>query len=322
MSTLCAVLVLTANFTIVDSVDIGDFANGVAFGNGYVWATENLVDQIFKIDPSNMQIVSTISYAGGLDGLGHDGTYLWLGYYPNAIHKIDTSGNVIGTWTSPGSYSYGMAYDGQDLWHSDQTTRNIYRLSYNDPSQILATFNVTWRPQDLEYFGGHLWAIGDNMTIYELDPTNMNVINTYPTERANSAGLAIGGGYLWFATNNRTGWVYKVSGIVGVQEPFVDKIPIGPWSVLVSPNPFRKATRLIVSGIQTAHQRLSLQIHDVSGRLVKSFDSGSSLITHRSLLIDWDGTNSIGRHVTPGVYFVRVEAGSAARTEKIVYLGQ
>ncbi len=315
MSALCTLVLIAANFTIVDSVDVGDYANGVAFGNGYVWACENAVDQIFKIDPSNMQVVSTISYAGGLDGLGHDGTYLWLGYYPNAIHKIDTSGNAVGTWTSPGSYSYGMAYDGQDLWHSDQNAQAIYRLSYNDPTQVLATFNVSWRPQDLEYYGGHLWAIGGNTTIYELDPANMNVINSYPTERANSAGLAIGGGFLWFSTNSRTGWVYKVSGIVGVQDPSVEETPIPSWSVLVSPNPFRKTTRFIVLGPRAADRKLSMQIHDASGRLVKSFDAVSSLI-------DWDGTNSIGRRVTPGVYFFQARAGTAARTGKIVYLGQ
>lgn len=208
------------NYTIIDSVDVGNYANGVAFGSGYVWAIDNGVDDIFKIDPNTMSIISTKSYPGGLDGLGYDGEYLWIGVWSSSIHKVDTAGNCIDTWTSPGAtYSYGMAFDGTYLWHSDKNLKMIYRLDYNDPTIVYESFSVAWTPRDLAWYGGHLWATANATTIYELDPTDMSIIDSWPSGRPNTAGIALGGGYLWFGSNaSQDGKVYKVDLPLGVEE--------------------------------------------------------------------------------------------------------
>jgi hypothetical protein len=213
-------LSLLLSWTIIDSVDIGDYANGVAYGSGYVWAVDNGVDHIFKIDPSDMSIVTSFSYPGGLDGLGYDGEYLWIGVWTSSIHKVDTTGTCVGTWSSPGAtYSYGMAYDGTFLWHSDKNTRTIYRLDYVNPSIVYESFSVAWEPRDLGWIRGNLWATANATTIYELDPTDMSIINSWPSGRSNTAGLALGGGYLWFGSNNQDrGMVYKVDVPLGIEE--------------------------------------------------------------------------------------------------------
>jgi len=305
------------SFTIVDSVDIGNFANGVAFGNGYVWACDNGSDNIYKIDPASMAIVSSFSYAGGLDGLCHDGEYLWIGYYPNLIHKIDELGGFIGSWSSPGgTYSYGMAFDGTYLWHADKNVRTIYKLDYLDPTAIVETFPVTWEPRDLGWYGGHLWASADYANIYELNPLDMTVINTYPATRSYCSGIALGGGYLWFGTNNSTGWVYKVDGVVGMEEvrPQNDDIKSGVISIY--PNPFTKLTKVSFSIGQGA-EGIELRIFDAAGRMVKDL-SGSISYAPCAVQVSWDGRNDAGQRVSSGVYFVCVNSHTIHQVAKVV----
>ncbi len=263
------------SFTIVDSVNIGGYANGVAFGNNYVWACENSSDFIFKIDPDNMQIVSSFYYSGGLDGLAHDGEYLWIGYWPDYIHKIDTTGNMVGSWPSPGAdYSYGMAFDGQYLWHSDKDLNMIYKLDYNDPTNIIESFAVSWVPRDLGWGRNNLWAIANANYVYELDPTNMNIINSWSTGRPYSSGIALGGGYLWFGTNSNTGWVYKVEGVIGIEEVSTPIAGLRFEILRVYPNPFRD--RVDIRWQTPSNIKFDLKVCDATGKLVKEFNSLSN----------------------------------------------
>lgn len=302
------------SFTIVDSVDIGNFANGVAFGNGYVWACDNGSDVIFKIDPVSMSIVTSFPYSGGLDGLCHDGEFLWIGFFPNMIHKIDTLGGFVGSWASPGgTYSYGMAYDGTNLWHADKNVRMIYQLDYNDPTTILQSFPVSWEPRDLGWYNGHLWASADYANIYELDPIDMTVLNSYFAGRPYCSGVALGGGFLWFGTNNSTGWVYKVDGVVGVDEEEAQEIPLQFGISSIKPNPFRtSATVEIIAD----DEHVTVTIFDISGRAVKMLYSG--VPGHNGTKVVWDGCNNNGQRVSSGVYFVRAMSQHNEHVAKVV----
>jgi flagellar hook assembly protein FlgD len=63
---------------------------------------------------------------------------------------------------------------------------------------------------------------------------------------------------------------------------------------------------------------VSLEIYDVSGRLVRTLVNGhrkSGPYTER-----WDGKDDAGRSVATGVYFYRMEAGSFNQTKRMVLL--
>ena len=314
MLSLSLVLCLLSQLNIIDSVDVGNFANGVAFLNKCLYVTENGNDQIYKINSDDMTIITSFSYPGGLDGLGSDGENLWLGYYNNSIHKIDTLGNLLGSWSSPGAYSYGMAWDSVNLWHSDKNLQTIYKLDYNDPTRVLASFYVQWEPRDLAWYRGHLWAIADNSFVYELDPTNMNIINSWPTQRDHTAGIALGDDYLYFSTNDNTGWVYKAEGFVGIKETKeYNNINI----LNLYPNPFRNSVNLSLN--ISRNQTVKVGIYDLSGQLVKHILNGKTNST--SLLLTWNGRNDIGNQVVPGVYLIHIENGNNRTFEKVVFLG-
>ncbi len=307
-------------FSIVDSVDIGNYANGVAFGNGYVWATENGYDSIFKIDPGNMQVISSFYYGTNfLCGLTHDSANLWLGCNYTYIHETDTSGNLINSWFLPGaSTSFGMAFDGVYLWHSDLTSRTIYKRDHSNPTNVIDSFVVAWQPQDLAWYGDHLWAIADNDYVYELDTTNMNIVNSWPTGRDHSSGIAIGGGFLWFSTNNNLGWVYKVEGYTSVEN---GSTPISEpdFEILrIYPNPFQGSVSFSISVSEAKEVRV--RIFDSSGRLVNNLFSGTP--EKPLFTINWNGKDISGSHVNSGIYFLRAKTKDKVVFKKIVSLGE
>ena len=314
MGIISVMFFCVVSFTIVDSVNIGAYANGVAFGNDYVWACDNGSDYIFKIDPDNMQITSSFYYYGGLDGLAHDGEYLWIGYWPDQIHKIDTMGNMVGSWPSPGQdYSYGMAFDGQYLWHADKDLNKIYKIEYNDPTIIIDSFFVSWTPRDLGWYGGHLWASADWAYIYELDPANMNIINSWAAGRPYCSGVALGGGYLWFGTNSNTGWVYKVEGAIGVEE-YASPIAESRFEILrVYPNPFSDRISIRFC-MEDNIEHTDLTIYDATGRVVKEFKNVSN--NH----IVWNSTDDYARKLHSGIYFLKLTVGDYTTTEKLLLI--
>jgi DNA-binding beta-propeller fold protein YncE len=315
MLTMSLVLCLFSQLNITDSVYVGNYPNGIAYINKYLYVTENGSDHIYKIDPDNMSIITSFSYPHGMDGLGDDGENLWLAFYPNSIHKIDTLGNLIGSWASPGPYSYGMTWDSTYLWHADQNLQTIYKLNYNDPTQVIASFSVSWVPRDLEWCRGHLWAIADLSFIYELDPTNMNIINSWPTQRNPASGIAIHDNYLYFSTNNNTGWVYKAEGFTGIDETKEDN-NIGMLNLY--PNPFHGFVNFSLN--ITRNQTLQVDVFDLAGQLVKKIFKGKAITA--SYRLTWDGRNDGGNKVVPGVYLVRIENGNESTLKKIVFLGQ
>jgi hypothetical protein len=85
------------------------------------------------------------------------------------------------------------------------------------------------------------------------------------------------------------------------------------------PNPFRPTTRFdYVIPNAAAASAVSLRVYDVAGHLVRELvdtpqASGSYSVT-------WRGTDDRGAAVTSGVYFVRLQAGSEVRTQKVVKL--
>lgn len=88
-------------------------------------------------------------------------------------------------------------------------------------------------------------------------------------------------------------------------------------SLLAShPNPFSQSTRIGFAVPAGAPRAVRVGVYDVSGRLVKSLESGtlSAGIHSRT----WDGRDESGRLVSAGVYMTRYEVGGETLTQKVV----
>lgn len=78
-----------------------------------------------------------------------------------------------------------------------------------------------------------------------------------------------------------------------------------------SPNPFLE--QVILRARVTGADKARVRIHDAGGRIVREWPSVS--VEESRLALTWDGTDSAGRRLSAGAYFVRIDAaGSSART--------
>ncbi len=63
-------------------------------------------------------------------------------------------------------------------------------------------------------------------------------------------------------------------------------------------------------------RELTLAVYDISGRRVREITSGIKTTGRHRL--SWDGRDSRGKQVSPGVYFIRMETGGYVRSRKII----
>jgi hypothetical protein len=96
------------------------------------------------------------------------------------------------------------------------------------------------------------------------------------------------------------------------------------WQTTLSqlaPNPFSDQIQIRFSILDTGYsvKPPSLKIYNTAGRLVKSFDLGSSIKNQESAII-WRGLDDQGRRVPAGVYFIRLETDETRQVKKAVLL--
>ena len=80
------------------------------------------------------------------------------------------------------------------------------------------------------------------------------------------------------------------------------------------PNPAR--TRVAIRYSLGSQCQTFLQVHDLTGRVVKTLCASSQ--KRGAYSVTWNGTDDHGRSLAHGVYFVRLTAGDYRATEKVV----
>jgi plastocyanin len=110
--------------------------------------------------------------------------------------------------------------------------------------------------------------------------------------------------------------VIVVTQATGINDPsgigqLPDKLELSNY-----PNPFNASTEIAFNLSQAGH--VSLNIYDITGSLLTTLiDRQMPAGLIRSI---WNGTDSRGRHVSSGVYFVRIETDTQATTHRAVLL--
>ncbi len=81
------------------------------------------------------------------------------------------------------------------------------------------------------------------------------------------------------------------------------------------PNPFKSATA--ISYNLDKQSNVKVTIYDVLGRIVRNYSMGYQDAGAHGVI--WNGRNSLGEKVAPGVYFYRLQARGQAVVKKMVY---
>ncbi len=89
---------------------------------------------------------------------------------------------------------------------------------------------------------------------------------------------------------------------------WTDRLSVQPY-----PNPAHNAVTILYA--RSADRGEDLRIYDVAGRMVRALALGTASGT-----ATWDGTDSMGRRVSAGVYFLRLTDGVRQETARLVYV--
>ena len=124
--------------------------------------------------------------------------------------------------------------------------------------------------------------------------------------------------YVWYEikTLNKDGGNYFVSGSSTVSQNHVNNnIQAGSFYLHPpTPNPVTHSTVLNFSLSQPGHAQLF--VYDISGRLVKVLLDGERNAGPQ--VLTWDGTDSVGKPITNGVYTVMLSSQRGSLTKRVV----
>ncbi len=109
-------------------------------------------------------------------------------------------------------------------------------------------------------------------------------------------------------------WV-PTSGVVGVDDTMSNQLTLA--TLQVSPNPFNPRTKITYELSREA--TVSLQVHDMSGRLVDELVIDETRPAGRYSVV-WEGRDRFGRQLPSGVYFCQLLAGNFIETTRMVLL--
>jgi hypothetical protein len=102
----------------------------------------------------------------------------------------------------------------------------------------------------------------------------------------------------------------------------VENLPtnLTPLSFNVYPNPFTNRTEFIFNLSDNSNkENASFCIYNINGQLIKSFSLGNN--TSSPVNLSWDGKDSKGRKLSPGIYFGILKVGDNKISKKVIRLG-
>ncbi|WP_298268804.1 YncE family protein [Geobacter sp.] len=149
--------------TRLQSIPIGfDGAAAVLFDGKYLWVANN-GNGICKIDPSTDSIVfssTSIMGAPSVNGIGFDGTHIWLpDFNNNVLNKIDPETNTVVATIPAGNGARGIAFDGTYIWLANSYDATIMRIDITT-NAIVETIQLPagTRPYNFVFDGTHMWV--------------------------------------------------------------------------------------------------------------------------------------------------------------------
>lgn len=116
---------------VIKSLDSkGKCPKGLTWDGSHVWVADASGAKIYGIDPTDEKRFLTFSATtDDPTGLAWDGNYFWIAdNYREKILKIDSDGEFIREFDSPGGDPRGLTWDGIYLWNADAADEKIYKI--------------------------------------------------------------------------------------------------------------------------------------------------------------------------------------------------
>ncbi|MBN3035816.1 MAG: choice-of-anchor D domain-containing protein [Bacteroidales bacterium] len=158
-------------------------------------------------------IVASYDIPGKASGLAFDGQYLYFGIYGtngDKVYRFDPATGVSSLLFSNPTIndSYGMTFDGANLWitdHGTSSSQPAYALELDFTGSVISQFNLPDHYMSgIAYDNGDFWVATyypDPGTIYKVDNTG-TVISQIPSPNSQPWDLCLQGTDLWVADYN------------------------------------------------------------------------------------------------------------------------
>lgn len=141
------------------------------------------------------------------EGIAHDAAAFWCDDPgTGTIHRVDASGNVLTSFSAPGSDTGGLAFDGSRLLDASPSDETIYRM--DTAGNVIEEIPVPGAPADLAAEGNRIWcAVGK--TVIALDASG-NPVDSFSFSET-VYGLAFDGRFLRVHAGSAPGSIHRVS---------------------------------------------------------------------------------------------------------------
>ncbi|MBU7015082.1 MAG: hypothetical protein HXS52_09700 [Theionarchaea archaeon] len=227
--------------------------NGLYFMDGSLWISSGLDKAILEFDLKTSQVIRTISVpCFETAGLTFDGENFWVADYARrTIYKVSIDGTVKGSYVTPYSTPYGLAWDGEALWILDvfgleeypDLFANIYPNSiiyrYNPDSGEILDFLESPAPfaGDIEYKNGEIIVTGvTSRKVFHINARGKTTSSWYYAPDSLPRAIAAGEENTYFITGMATREIFQVNldkraQYSDIREPSNVIIPF--WSIIM-----------------------------------------------------------------------------------------
>ena len=284
----------------------------------------------------------TYSYgAGGCDfyliKTDSMGSTIWQTTYggsgedrPRSIKQTNDGGYII----AGGTYSFGAGFDDVYLVKTDSMGNEIWAESYGGFEHD-AGYSIALNSSNEYVVAGYTESYGigaQDVFIIKTDSlgntvwqktfgSNLNE-RAYEIERTQDEGYIITG--IKHRPPSPTSYQYwyliktdSLGDVAGIEEQKDQRHKTRDIKLSASPNPFTSLVSVKCSGI-SEKQEASLEIYDISGRLVKRLRR-SEVPNSQFLILNytWDGRDNEGKKVNAGIYFLKLDGKPVGKVVKV-----
>ncbi len=144
---------------VIESFESPDLSpRGLVYDDTFLWNADPTEDFIYKISAADHSLIDSF-YSPWLapTGLTYDNenAYLWHADQSlDKIFKLDTSGEILYYFDSPGTSPKGLAFDGAYLWNADSRCDMIYKIDLNDITSDDCEYTLSKMRENLSATGG------------------------------------------------------------------------------------------------------------------------------------------------------------------------
>jgi hypothetical protein len=229
--------------------------------------------------------------------------------------EFTTSGQTVRTFSPTGPF-----YFHRDVALGPANTLWVRTPRNGSGDDLIREFDLDGNL--IDYFSTTVAAPGSNMRGLEATAAGNIItlnVNDQVLYEMDSSGNVVGTTALQGLSSWITDFTFGPGGVILVANQstqpagLADAPPASGLQLAVSPNPFRRQVTFHFTA-PAVHSSV-ISVHDVAGRLVRSYE-----LDGRSSVVSWDGTDASGRAVATGTYFVRLVAGATNETGRVVLL--